>query len=283
MFTDTHFHPYLLKENSLDTVIKDYREQWWQKLISIGVDYESSLKSINYSQKYDCMYASIWVHPCHIWFDWASITELIQNIKSKSDTVEIVATFREMYYQNNENVIAIGECWLDYYWIEKIAERENCSADQIRELQKLFFKAQILLAKELWLPFIIHNRNAGKDVFDILKECNYWKFVLHCFAENYSYASQCIELFPECMFSFSGILTFKNAWEIQETAQKIPLERILIETDSPYLTPAPFRGKQENQPAFTQYVLKKIQELRSEEDFIIQKSILRNSDNFFKF
>jgi len=110
-----------------------------------------------------------------------------------------------------------------------------------KELQKLFFKAQIFLAKTYDLPLIIHNRDAKKDVLKVLKEENCKNFIMHCFAEDLDFATACIEFAPDCMISFSGIVTFKNALDIQAAAKNIPLGNIIIETDSPYLTPDPYR------------------------------------------
>jgi TatD DNase family protein len=151
-----------------------------------------------------------------------------------------------------------------------------------KDLQKIFFKAQIELAKKYNLPIIIHNREAKDDVFEVLVETNFKNFIFHCYSEDLEYAKKLLEFAPESMISFSGIVTFKNAKEVQETAKNIPLKNILVETDSPYLTPTPFRGKEENEPAFTKYVLEKIIELREESAKEIEKQVFENSKNIFK-
>jgi len=150
-----------------------------------------------------------------------------------------------------------------------------------KKLQKLFFKAQIELAKKYNLPVIIHNRESKDDVLEILQETNFKNFIFHCYSENLEYAQKLLEFSPNCKISFSGIVTFKNALDIQKTAKNIPLKNILVETDSPYLTPTPLRWKEENEPSYTKYVLEKIIELREESPEEIKKTIFENSLEMF--
>ena len=140
---------------------------------------------------------------------------------------------------------------------------------------------KINLAKKLNLPIVIHNRDAKNDIFEILKEENFKNFVFHCFSENLDFAKKVLEFSPNAMISFSGILTFKNAIEIKETAKNIPLENILAETDSPYLTPMPFRWKEENEPIFTRYVIEEIAKLKNQDLEYISEKIFENSKKFF--
>jgi Tat protein secretion system quality control protein TatD with DNase activity len=149
-----------------------------------------------------------------------------------------------------------------------------------KSLQKDFFKAQISLAKKLDLPLMIHNREAWDDIFEILQKTNFKNFIMHCYSENLEYALKLLDFAPDCMISFSWILTFNSAKNVQETASKIPLKNILIETDSPYLAPAPFRG-QENYPYNVEKVFEKLCSLRSESKEEIEKVILENSLRVF--
>ncbi|MDR1987895.1 MAG: TatD family hydrolase [Candidatus Peribacteria bacterium] len=161
---------------------------------------------------------------------------------------------------------------------------ENGNKDEVKhkkQKQKEFFIAQINLAKKLNLPLIIHNREAKEDVFEILKQQNFKNFIFHCYSENLDFANKLLEFSPNCKISFSGIVTFKNAYETQETAKKIPLKNIIAETDSPYLTPVPYRGKEENEPIFTKFVIEEIARLRNENLEFVASEILKNSKEVF--
>ena len=280
-FIDTHCHPYLIKSKSEDEIIKNFTAAGGAFFVSIWIDLETSKTSLELVKRYDFGKTSIWIHPCDVYdFD---LKTSIQKLET-------------LYLENKDKVVAIWETWLDYYWMVKDAEKvtvniqDKDKKEQLEKkyiwekkaLQKLFFEAQIMLAKTYNLPLIIHNRDAKEDTIKILKKHNYKNFIMHCFAEDLAFANACIDFAPDCMISFSGIVTFKNAKAIQETAKNIPLKNILIETDSPYLTPDPYRGKQENEPAFTAYVLKKIQELRNEVPDVIESQIFENSKKVFK-
>lgn len=148
--------------------------------------------------------------------------------------------------------IAIGETGLDYY---------RCEDPEVRDLQKQRFRAHIQASKRSKCPLIIHTRQAAEDTLQLLREEQAQDIggVMHCFSEDWSVAKQALDL--NFYISFSGIVTFKNAAILQDVAQKVPLNRMLIETDAPYLAPVPFRGQQ-NHPAFVKHVALKIAELR---------------------
>ena len=264
---DTHCHPYLQKNKKVREVFKNFKESG-SFLNSIWVDIETSVKSIELSEQNAFVYASIWIHPCYV-------------LKYKDSLDESIEKLESLYLKNKKNIIAVWECWLDYHWLENISDESSIGIEEIRALQKEFFKAQINLAKKLWLPLIIHNRNSKDDVFEILKENQFKNFIFHCYSEDLDYAIKLIDFAPSCKISFSWIITFKNAFHIQETSKSIPLENIIAETDSPYLTPVPFRWKQENEPEFTKYVIEKIVELRSEGCEQIKKQIFENSLSIF--
>ena len=258
---DTHCHPYLNSKKDISDILKNFFENSWEALIIIWTDLENSIDALKIAKTNEKIFVAIWTHPC-------------ENI----------------YKQNSEKIVAIWEIWLDYYWLEIDANKffeegkiidKNAFKNEIKQKQKLFFKAQINLAKELNLPIVIHNRDAKNDIFEILKEENFKNFVFHCFSENLDFAKKVLEFSPNAMISFSGILTFKNAIEIKETAKDIPLENILAETDSPYLTPMPFRWKEENEPIFTRYVIEEIAKLRNQNLEYISEKIFENSKKFF--
>ncbi len=260
---DTHSHPYLSKKQKTGEIISSFVKNWWSYLVSIWIDIESSEESIILANDNDKVFASIWVWPSDtIKYNW--------KIKETIDKLE------KLYLKNREKIVWIWECGLDYHWVPSLVN-EYLNAEDIIKLQKKFFIAQINLAKKYNLPVIIHNRKAKNDTLEILKQENCKNFIFHCFSENLEFAEKCLKYSPNCKISFSWIVTFKNAKDIQETAKNIPLKNIIIETDSPYLSPVPYRWRQENKPEFVKYVLEKIIELRSEDADVIEKQIMENS------
>jgi len=269
MFYDTHSHPYLAKELSKRAILESFFSWWWVYLNSIACDINSSRESIELSKSWEWVYASIWIHPTH------TLKYLGQDISN------LMSELKNVYLENSSNIIAIGETWLDYHWVSKLAIDYNIPEITVISHQKLIFKAQLKLAQELNLPVIIHNRNSSDDILKILLEIWYKNFVFHCFSEDLNYAKKLTDFAPNCKLWFWWIVTFKNAINIQEVAEKIGLKNIIIETDSPYLTPAPYRWKRENEPILVREVLSKIIDLRSEGSETITKSIFQNSIEFF--
>lgn len=181
--------------------------------------------------KYENVYGMLGVHPTEV-KDWTD--DLIEKIKTLS---------------KHPKIVAIGEIGLDYYW-----------DTSFNDLQKEIFIKQIKLANELKLPISIHDREAHKDTYDILKEHNKGsKIVMHCFSGSVEFARECIK--EGWYLALGGVVTFKNAVKMKEVAKDIPLSKLLLETDAPYLTPVPYRGK-ENQPAYTKFVAEEIAKLR---------------------
>ena len=165
--------------------------------------------------------------------------------------------------------IAIGETGLDYYRTE---------TDEARELQRIRFRAHIQAAIASSKPLIIHTRQAAEDTLSLMAEENAASIggVMHCFSEDWDIARRALDL--NFYISFSGIVTFKNATALKEVAKKVPLDRILIETDSPYLAPVPFRGKQ-NHPALVKYVAEMLSELRKIDYATLA---LQTTENFYR-
>ena len=265
MFIDTHCHPYLAKNKNISEILENFKKSDWKYLVSIGTNIETSKKSLELSQKYEFIFATVWIHPSDV-------------LNSKNTIQEDIDNLEKFIIENKEKIVWIWETGLDYYWVSENLEE----LAQQKKKQKQYFLAHIALAKKYDFPIIIHNRNSWKDILKILEETKFQNFIIHCFSENLDFAKKCFEISPNAMMSFSGIVTFKNAQEIAHTAANIPLKNILIETDSPFLTPAPYRWKQENEPAFTQFVLEKIIELRNESADEIEKTILENSQNIYK-
>ncbi len=267
---DTHCHPYLNNTKSQNEVIQSFFQKWWTYMTIVWTNIETSKKSILLSEGYEWVYCSIWIHPCDVY---------------DLDLNNTLQQLEELILKWNNKIVAIWECWLDYYWLYKddsISELDIESKNKIieskKKIQKDFFKAQIILAKKYKLPIIIHNRNSKDDILEILKELNFKNFIFHCYSENLEYANKLINFSPNCKISFSGIITFKSAPDIQETAKNIDIKHILAETDSPYLTPTPYRWKEENEPIYIEFIIKKINELRWED---CSNEIFKNSINIF--
>ena len=287
MLFDTHCHPNLAKNKDKAKIINNFLEENPKGFLNfIWTNPDTNLDVLELANSNKNCFCSVWIHPCDIYdLDLEKEILKIENFIIKNSP--IIPFNKE---DENKKIIAIWECGLDYYWLKPENDEKICKyvpemQEKIiklkKDLQKIFFKGQIKLAKKYNLPLIIHNRESKEDIFEILKQTNFKNFIFHCYSENLEYARKLLDFAPDSMISFSGIITFKNAKEIQETAKNIPLKNILVETDSPYLTPTPFRGKEENEPSFTKYVLEKIIELRDEESEIIEKQIFKNSKKIF--
>lgn len=205
------------------------------KIITMGDSLDSSARSVALAEKFEPVYAAVGIHP-----------EEAQPMTAATD--EQIAAWAAQ-----EKVVAIGEIGLDYYW-EKDEER--------RALQRAIFVRQLDLARQLKLPVCIHDREAHGDMMKILKtEGRGLRGVLHCYSGSWEMATELLK--GDWYFGVDGPLTYKNAAKLPEIVQRLPAERILIETDSPYLSPMPFRGKR-NEPAHVLYIAKKAAELRGE-------------------
>ena len=176
-----------------------------------------------------------------------------------------------MIIDNRDIIVAVGETGFDHHYLDgsdggkmsvDMANFSPKAREQI-ENQKHWWLAQWELAEKYDLPLVIHTRDARDATLEFMKQHALSRCVMHCFSEDYGFARELLDFSSDIYFSFSGILTYKNAQKVQEAASKIPLDRILIETDSPFLAPQPVRG-QVCEPAFTHYTLEKLVELRTE-------------------
>ena len=205
------------------------------KIITMGDSLESSARSVALTEEFESVYAAVGIHP-----------EEVQPMTAATDD-QLAA------WTAQEKVVAIGEIGLDYYW-EKDEEK--------RALQRAIFVRQLDLARQLRLPVCIHDREAHGDMMKILKtEGRGLRGVLHCYSGSWEMAAELLK--GDWYFGIDGPLTYKNAAKLPEIVQRLPAERILVETDSPYLSPMPFRGRR-NEPAHVLYVAKKAAELRGE-------------------
>lgn len=248
---DTHSHINMIEEISLDEVVQNAKENGVEKII-VPSAYPKDIDEImSLLDKYENVYGMLGVHPTEV-KDWTD--DLTDKIKE---------------YSKHPKIVAIGEIGLDYYWDKSF-----------NELQKEIFIKQIKLANELNLPISIHDREAHKDTFDILKEHNHGsKIVMHCFSGSVEFARECIK--EGWYIALGGVVTFKNAVKMKEVAADIPLQKLLLETDAPYLTPVPYRGK-ENQPAHTKFVAEEIAKIRKITFEEVDKVTSANANEVFK-
>ena len=246
---DTHAHINTKEyDNRIDEIIQNAKRNNVNKIITVGMDKKTSIRAIELAEQYDEIFASVGIHPAYV--DESNHNDL-----------------NNLY--NNKRVVAVGEIGLDYYW-----------KDDNRKLQEKVFEEQLLKAIELDLPVIIHTRNSFKETYEIVsKYKGKIKGVFHCFSSDLEDAIKTVEL--GFYIGVDGPITFNNNEPIRTIIEKIDLKHILIETDSPYLTPVPFRGKK-NEPANVMYVAKKVAEIKniSLEEVIKQTSI--NAKNLFK-
>jgi TatD DNase family protein len=248
MLVDSHCHldfPDLA--NRMPDVLQRMQENGVDMAVCIGVNLEDFPKVIALAEQHSQLYATVGVHP-----EYTDVEE--------PDEERLLALAA------HSKVIAIGETGLDYYW----------QKDQ-PEWQRDRFRTHIRAARRCGKPLVVHTRDSAVDTLRVLKEegAEAVGGVMHCFTENWEIARLALDL--GFYLSFSGIVTFKNATIVKEVAQKCPLDRLLVETDSPYLAPMPYRGKP-NEPAYVRYVAEEIARLRS---LSIEAVHQATTDNFF--
>lgn len=233
MLFDSHAH--LNDEqygDDRDEVIRRALEQGVSRILNIGFNRETIETTLSLAEQYGFIYAAVGWHP----HDAATMTD---------EDLKWIRSLTE-----HPKVVALGEMGLDYY--------RNYSP---KEVQEEVFRRQIRLAREVGMPIIIHNREADRDVLRVLREEGAEEVggVMHCFGGDWSMAQECLEM--NFLIGLGGPVTFKNAHLPKEIAARVPLDRLLIETDSPYLAPHPHRGKR-NESGYVRLVAEKIAELR---------------------
>ena len=234
MIFDTHAHyddP--VYEKDREELFEAMRAEGVGMITDIGADIASTKKAAELSNAYDFVYAAAGVHPSEVYFlEEADMDFLLEMAK-------------------NPKVVAIGEIGLDYHY-----------EDTVREVQKKWFIRQLELAKEVKLPVVIHSRDAAQDTLDIMKDIHAEDIggVIHCFSYGWEMAK--IYLDMGFYLGIGGVVTFKNAKKLKEVVQRAPMDRLVLETDAPYLAPEPYRGKR-NASHYLKYVAEEIAALRS--------------------
>ena len=247
---DTHTHINTKKyENILENTITNAKNNGVNKILAVGMDLETSKIAIDIANNYENVFATVGIHPAYV---------------NESNHLDLD------YLYNNDKVVAVGEIGLDFYWT-----KDN------KELQIKVFEEQLQKAINLNLPVIIHTRNSFKETYEIVKKYE-GKItgVFHCFSSNLEDAIKTVEL--GFYIGIDGPITFKNNnTELIKIVKNIDLKNILIETDSPYLTPKPFRGKM-NEPANVRYVAEKIAEIKNVDLSEVIKQTTKNAKKLFK-
>ena len=253
MIFDTHAH-YDDSDFDLDRdeLLKQMNKEGISHIVNVGASLESTKRTLELANQYDFIYAAVGIHPC----DVDKLNE------------ENFAWLREQCYA--PKVVAVGEIGLDYYWDEPD-----------RAIQKEWFARQIHLAKEVKMPLIIHSRDAAQDTIDIMKneKASEAGGIVHCF----SYTKETAKIFLDMDFSFGigGVVTFKNSKKLKEAVEYIPMDKIVIETDCPYLSPEPFRGKR-NSSLNLPYVIKAIAELKNLPEEEVTRITYENAKKIYR-
>ncbi|ONI38066.1 hydrolase TatD [Candidatus Epulonipiscium fishelsonii] len=233
-----------------EILLQDLHNNGVELIMNVSADMKEAEECIALAEKYDYIYASVGVHPHYV----GKMTD--KDIL----TLENLA--------KNKKVKAIGEIGLDYHY-------DNSP----RDLQQKWFKAQLELAQKINLPIIIHSREASQETFDIIEKSEVRDGVIHCFSGSSELAKEYIKL--GFYIGIGGSLTFKNARKTVEVVEEIPLDKIVIETDCPYLSPMPHRGER-NQSLYLTYVIDKIAEIKNIDTTLVSDVTFNNAKELYK-
>ena len=257
MLFDTHAHyddeRFSSDENplSVDGLLQSLFAGDVKGIVNAGTNLDTCKKSIELSEKFDMMYAAVGIHPSDC-FKYSDMDEVLQKIAEMS---------------KHEKAVALGEIGLDFHY--------DFSP---RDIQREVFIRQLRIAKSVNKPVIIHSREAAAEMFETLKKENITNGVLHCFSENAAHAEDILSL--GLYIVFGGAITHKTRDELREAVKVVPMERMLIETDCPYMTPVPFRSKR-NRPDYTMLTAEKIAELKNISVEEVIKTTTQNAEKLF--
>lgn len=229
--THSHYDDEAFNEDR-EVVFNQIKEEGVIGVLNCACSKKSLISTNELTLKYDFIYGALGIHP-------SDANDYDENVRE-----EIIKLSK-----NNKKILAIGEIGLDYYWEE----------NPEREIQKKVFRDQMKLAEELQLPVIIHDREAHADTLEIMREFPNVKGIVHCFSGSLEFAKECVKL--GYYIGITGVVTFKNARKICEVVEGIPLNRLLVETDCPYMSPVPNRGKR-NKSDYIRYIIEKIAEIK---------------------
>ena len=239
--THSHYNDEAFDEDR-DELLAGLPGKGIDRIVNIAVDIESSKECIALADKYDYIYATVGVHPSNVHESEGDYIEQLKNLAK------------------HDKVVAIAEIGLDYYW-----------STEYKEKQKEDFVSQLDLAKELGLSSVIHSRDAAKDSFDILKAyAKDLNIVMHCYSYSLEMAKEYLKL--GFFFGIGGVATYKNAPKLKEVIEYLPMESMVLETDCPYLSPVPFRGKR-NESSYIPYIVNAISDIKAfSPEYVIEKT-----------
>lgn len=259
MLIDTHAHlDFKEFSGEISAIIVRAKEKGVERIINVGTDAKSSKDSIDLARKYHEIYATVGIHP-------ESASDL--NIETRTYLSELA---------NHDKVVAIGEVGLDYYYLKRSSRYAHYSS---REVQIFCFEQMLDLALETKLPVVVHCREAEADLLAILKSyAGTLRGVIHCFSGDYDFAKKLIDL--GFALSFTGNITYKNNNAIREVIERLPIGSIMVETDSPYLTPEPHRGGR-NEPAYVIEVARTIAEIKGMSLVEVEIETTKKAKKFF--
>jgi len=249
MYIDTHCHlnyPELYQNRAV--IIKRAKAAQVNRIITIGTDLESSRQSLSIADEFPNVYAAAGIHP--------------------TDLLKVNDNWKEELrkHLNHEKVVAVGEIGLDYYWDTTKPED-----------QKHFFAEQIEIARESDLPMIIHNRRADQDMHNLLAQHNYFNGVLHCYSSDEHFAETMLDL--GLLLSFTGNVTYGSK-KLERVIRTVPLEKIMLETDAPFITPVPHKGET-NEPAFIPLIARRIAEIKEIPVSVVASTTTQTACRFF--
>ena len=275
-----------------DALLQRLPEQLIETVVNVGSSIATSKECIALAQKYPYIYAAVGVHPEELQ-DFEIPGEMVVETNEDDRSISVwhpkeeppvFSDAEDALWRDNpailkiyelakeEKVVSIGEIGLDYYWIKD---------EKARAWQRYFFMAQLVVAKELDLPVIVHSRDAAADTMEIMKKAAEMgiQAVIHC----YSYALEQAREYVKLGFyiGIGGVVTFKNSKKLKEVATEIPLDHILVETDCPYMAPAPFRGMR-NDSSYIPYVIRTIAKLREITEHKVMEQTRENGYTFYR-
>jgi TatD DNase family protein len=268
MLIDTHCHlNFKVFKNDWRAVIGRAQKAGVRKMVVVGTDLESSRRAVEIANGVKGVYATVGLHPHHC----RGLKSRLENIKGQ---LKILA--------KNKKVVAIGECGLDYHVYKQSEYKDVRLTTELKNLQKRAWGMQIQLAKELNLPMVIHNRRADEELLDTLEhfckdDGKYPKGVFHCISGSKKYLARVLKM--GFYVGVDGNVTYSQG--VQELAKEIPVERLVIETDSPFLTPKPYRGLR-NEPKNVKIVTEFLGKLKKLTFDQIEASTTRNAEAVFK-
>lgn len=268
MLIDTHCHlNFKVFDTDLDNVVRRSVESGVERIIIPGTDMDSSKKAVEIAQQFPTCFAAVGIHPHH-----ARDKDLIVNDDLQTQLTRLM---------DKDKVVAVGEVGMDYYYYRKTKYKDMSVTDKLKEKQKKLFELQLHLAQELHLPIIIHCREAFPDLLEIIDNfiaTSGWKphGVFHCFGGGKKHARHVLDM--GFYIGFDGNLTYDQ--NLPYIASEVPIEKILVETDSPFLTPIPFRG-QRNEPKNLPIVVAEIAKLKGIDQKVVVQQTTQNARNLF--